>query len=495
MWFKNYTEITLGQFKKHVYRIIEEEFVLPEKWCVKVNTEFVKYQKEELLIINHIPSPYLSDKYYYCSIKNDYGYQHFHYKSQKFITLPKHVFLTKKDWVSHGYKEITLEQYKKYVINVEKEIMIRPTPKSREEIRIQNLDNRQFKFVEFSKTQLKEIVTFYLGNGFKYYSKLYDDFLKDIDNQHSYYISQKFYLGIVHGKICITDYHKESKKTSYEEFKELSKKEEDLKEKLNGVYFSYYELDENKIRNILSLCLENGFKYNLTDETSILFYARHPLTNYKLLLRNGQIQNMYDVPSYIKINYDDFLKLTTKKEEKMGTYRVTRKDMKQIYDVSCSQWKVKIIDKVEKLFMPLDDETFLTQEEVKEMFDAIANDKQREVFNSIFPDFNLDKNVFLKQDISLIKSKTDEYTKLLFGESSVLYILDRATPDDRKDLKGRAFYLSPGYSVNTGETPMGGTLQCQECNDVVDGGLFDRAEKVLFWYCKNHHRSQIPLDV
>ena len=45
------------------------------------------------------------------------------------------------------------------------------------------------------------------------------------------------------------------------------------------------------------------------------------------------------------------------------------------------------------------------------------------------------------------------------------------------------------------QTPMGGTLQCQECNDVVDGGLFDRAEKVLFWCCKNHHRSQIPLDV
>ena len=32
------------------------------------------------------------------------------------------------------------------------------------------------------------------------------------------------------------------------------------------------------------------------------------------------------------------------------------------------------------------------------------------------------------------------------------------------------------------QTPMGGTLQCQECNDFVDGGLFDRAEKVLFWY-------------
>ena len=42
---------------------------------------------------------------------------------------------------------------------------------------------------------------------------------------------------------------------------------------------------------------------------------------------------------------------------------------------------------------------------------------------------------------------------------------------------------------------MGGTFQCQHCEEIIANGIFDPNEKILTWFCKNHHKSQIGLNV
>lgn len=40
---------------------------------------------------------------------------------------------------------------------------------------------------------------------------------------------------------------------------------------------------------------------------------------------------------------------------------------------------------------------------------------------------------------------------------------------------------------------VGGGFSCQECNEVVEGALFDEDNKIIIWYCSQEHRSQVSL--
>ncbi len=85
-----YTEITLEQFKKHVLKQ-KGNFILPEKWCVKLTEENVKHLED-----------WRNQGKNSLSAGKIYGYLH----SDKIWT----------PCIKTGYTEITLEQFKKYVL-------------------------------------------------------------------------------------------------------------------------------------------------------------------------------------------------------------------------------------------------------------------------------------------------------------------------------------------------------------------------------------------
>jgi len=95
--FKNNpTVLTLEQFKKAIG--IEEEFVLPEKWCVKETPEICHWAKQ----IFGCSNIYFGDRY--LCIKRDL-----------YPKFDSYLFLIDKT----GYTEITFEQFKKYVLKME----------------------------------------------------------------------------------------------------------------------------------------------------------------------------------------------------------------------------------------------------------------------------------------------------------------------------------------------------------------------------------------
>jgi len=92
----NPTLLTLEEFKKAIG--IEEEFILPEKWCVKETPEICHWAKQ----IFGCSNVYYGDRY--LCIKRDL-----------YPKFDSYLFLIDKT----GYTEITFEQFKKYVLKME----------------------------------------------------------------------------------------------------------------------------------------------------------------------------------------------------------------------------------------------------------------------------------------------------------------------------------------------------------------------------------------
>lgn len=83
--------------------ISKEEFVLPEKWCIKTTKENIKYLNDYLKHNNHKYKNYLA------SWKVDVGH-YFHSESPH-----NNSVCHSKNGISTGFKEITFEQFKEYV--------------------------------------------------------------------------------------------------------------------------------------------------------------------------------------------------------------------------------------------------------------------------------------------------------------------------------------------------------------------------------------------
>jgi len=96
----NLTEITWEQFKKYVLK--EEEFVLPEKWCIKSGEpEVAEYCRA-----------YWNHKRSYNTDECKNAYAHFP---------PFDGGVTTSYYIKSGYTEITFEQFKKYVLKQKEE--------------------------------------------------------------------------------------------------------------------------------------------------------------------------------------------------------------------------------------------------------------------------------------------------------------------------------------------------------------------------------------
>ena len=134
-----------------------------------------------------------------------------------------------------------------------------------------------------------------------------------------------------------------------------------------------------------------------------------------------------------EITYEQFLKYVLKQEIKtnMKSFKITRSQFKQLYDVACSTWKTKVLQLTNDTLNTFSIEGDLSYEIVEEMFKAISNDNQKKVFTSIFPDFSTDKSI----DLSKI---TDEG---LFGQSNSIIQIRCSS-----DYKDKAFYLSSDYN-------------------------------------------------
>lgn len=120
-------------------------------------------------------------------------------------------------------------------------------------------------------------------------------------------------------------------------------------------------------------------------------------------------------------------------------YKVTRQQMKEIYDIACSTWKPKIKALTEKYIGALDDEGELPEEVVKEMKSA-ATTEQKPLIDRIFPQPQ-DNNAFVGQfELGYLHCISEK----LFGNPYTLQIGVAQAPDN---LKRKSFYIPPNYEV------------------------------------------------
>lgn len=81
------------------------------------------------------------------------------------------------------------------------------------------------------------------------------------------------------------------------------------------------------------------------------------------------------------ITLEQWNEIVNGKQEKQNNVEITRKQLKNIYDVACFAWQNKIEDYSTR--SPWGDTIFLTQKEIDEMFGA-ATSSQKEVLEGIF---------------------------------------------------------------------------------------------------------------
>lgn len=85
-------------------------------------------------------------------------------------------------------------------------------------------------------------------------------------------------------------------------------------------------------------------------------------------------------------NFNSFFSKYPHKLSTENTHKVTRAQMAEIHSIACSEWKKKIEKIVSEQFGAFDDETELTNEEVKAMFNA-ATPAQKPVLEKVFPNY------------------------------------------------------------------------------------------------------------
>jgi len=163
------------------------------------------------------------------------------------------------------------------------------------------------------------------------------------------------------------------------------------------------------------------------------------------------LDNIPNDDDYPIITIQEFKeKYSPKQKAQEMNYKVTRAQLKEIHDIACSTWKSKIVE-LARSFDEFENETSLTQSQVKEMFDA-ATSSQVPVLERIFPEYKKDKNAFVSKFTNSVLGKLSEE---LFGGKTVLEIGTLAAkPED----KGKSFYVNAAHTVHTYSTDAGGTI-------------------------------------
>jgi len=115
------TEITLDQFEKYVFKeeeiivdVIEEKFMLPERWCIKITEE------NKLELKNKLPkigAGFLINQYiYYLNVKNDFTHSHnWSWNMCQSPHLEQNIYVAR----DVKFSEITFEQFKTHILKEE----------------------------------------------------------------------------------------------------------------------------------------------------------------------------------------------------------------------------------------------------------------------------------------------------------------------------------------------------------------------------------------
>lgn len=139
------------------------------------------------------------------------------------------------------------------------------------------------------------------------------------------------------------------------------------------------------------------------------------------------------------------------------SYRVTRSQMKQIYDIACSTWKPKIKDMIVEYGDPFSEEIILPGNQVTEMFIASLS-YQEDVLYEVFPDYcRVPKNPF-KEDLTV--SDVNKINQILFkGDEYIIELSwSVATLIKREDLYEKSLYIDSRYKTTLHEVPGGGAV-------------------------------------
>ncbi len=204
-----------------------------------------------------------------------------------------------------------------------------------------------------------------------------------------------------------------------------------------GEWLYYKEFDGDGI---------NLFKVRSLDgASSFLGRARN---KHKDLYRKATVQELFD---HLEQQKPIEKKFNKPKEEKMKEFKITREQLEKIYNVACSAWKRKIKELAEDIFSTFSNEGVLTEGKVKEMFDA-SNSEQKEVLISVFKDYCVDNNAFIKKmDTYALNNFSEE----AFGKSHVIQI-NKHGGDFlcRPELRGKSFYVDSDFEVIVHKQPL-----------------------------------------
>ena len=132
------------------------------------------------------------------------------------------------------------------------------------------------------------------------------------------------------------------------------------------------------------------------------------------------------------------------KKENMKTFVTTRTNMQKIHAVACSAWKPIITDLTNKYAeSTFSEKVILPKEEVQKMFGA-ATHSQIRTLNEVFPDYNEDKNIFIKNPTSDQIRDLNDALRALCPDFIVEMVADAGNVMNRPDLIGRGLYV-PSY--------------------------------------------------
>lgn len=106
-------------------------------------------------------------------------------------------------------------------------------------------------------------------------------------------------------------------------------------------------------------------------------------------MQKGSFGKRFSEEHYRKATKEELINHFTKEnttKETMKTFKVTRQNLKNIYDVACQDWKTRIDKLTTEYLGNFKESGELPESLVREMFGA-ANDNQKKTLKHVFPEF------------------------------------------------------------------------------------------------------------
>lgn len=160
-------------------------------------------------------------------------------------------------------------------------------------------------------------------------------------------------------------------------------------------------------------------------------------------------------PGYTEITFEQF-KQYVLKQSNMKENILTRKQLIAAHrQFSCPKWRETIEALLKPSYLESDEYKISIPEATINLLLKEGTAEQARYAEGLGINLRVDKNAFLKE---FTQYTTREISKQLFGDDLALQIAVGVIPCDREDLKGRAFYIAPGYEVKTIKSHLNGTV-------------------------------------